>query len=260
MMKMIARLVGVAGIVSLMAGTPAHAVSFGFTSGGLGASADFSIVGGNLQVVLTNTGTGNVLIPIDVLTGVFFDVNGVGNLTPVSALLSGGSTVFFGPSNGGNVGGEWAYKSGLVGAPAGTEGISSSGLGLFDPPDRFSTAALDNLQGPDEPDGLQYGITSAGDDTGTGNAPVTGLNALIKNQVTFILSGSGLPSESGLDITNVVFQYGTALEDRHCSAIECVGTGAGGGGTGDQIPEPSSLILLGSGLLVLARAARRKLN
>src|SRR5262249_38071850 len=137
----------------------------------------------------TNTSDGDVLMPVDVLTAVFFDVSGPAlSLTPTSAVLNGGSTVFFGTTDPGNVvGGEWAYKGGLVGEPAGDHyGISSTGINLFGPGDRFPG---NNLQGPDSPDGLQYGITSAGDNPATGNSPVTGDNALIQNSVVFHLSG-----------------------------------------------------------------------
>jgi hypothetical protein len=251
MMKMITRLVGVAGIVSLMAGTPAHALSFGFGTPGTGASAtaSFTASGSNLIVVLTNNG-GDVLVPTDVLTGVFFDV-GVGPLGSVSAVL-GGSVIYDpdGQPSGGVVGGEWAYGSGLAGPHSASEGISSSGLGLFGGP-TFPGA---DLASPSAIDGLQYGITSCIDDQATGNAGVTDSGGLIKCSVIFTLSG--LPSE--FNITHVSFQYGTALtEPNHTGDLD------GGTGTGQDtgtVPEPSSLILLGSGLLVLARAARKKLN
>jgi hypothetical protein len=35
-------------------------------------------------------------------------------LTPVSGALSGGSVVLFGPNGGGNVGGEFAYRSNIT--------------------------------------------------------------------------------------------------------------------------------------------------
>ncbi len=224
-----------AGLVMIaMISAPAGAVTF--TASGtntlepynpLAASATFDIVGGNLQIILTNTG-GETSIPTDVLTGIFFDINNVGLLTPVSAQLNG-STVLFGfPNGSGNVGGEWAYASGLSGAPLGaTEGISSAGLGLFGAAN-FNGS---DLVPPSAVDGLNYGIVSASDNTSLGNPKVTGNVPLIQDHVIFTLSSeAGLPDT--LDISNVSFQYGTALNEPNIS-----------------VPEPATMLLLGSGLI-----------
>jgi len=210
-----------------------EAVLVSGTCDGLSASTDFTVSGNTLTVVLTNTSTNDVLIPSEVLTAVFFDISGFGGtLTPVSAMLSGGSTVYFGTENGGNVGGEWAYGSSLSGAPHGsTMGISSAGFGLFGD----GTFNGPNLGGPDAVDGLQYGITSAGDDSTTGNAAVTGSNELIHNQVIFTLTSSTPFLESA--INNVSFQYGTALDETNCQP-----------GDHPTIPEPSTMLLLGLAL------------
>jgi len=206
----------------------------------LSASAAFSVVGGtNLQVVLTNTSTDDVLVPSEVLTAVFFDVLGVGALTPVSALLTAGSSVFFdsdGQPAGGNVGGEWEYLAGLAGAPHGaTEGISSAGFELFGGPN-FNGPQLDP---PDAVNGLNYGILSAGDNAVTGNTPVTGGNPLIKNSVTFLLSG--LPTGFSLgDITNVSYQYGTSLDEPNI------------------VPIPAAAWLFGSALMGVFGVGYRK--
>jgi hypothetical protein len=134
-----------------------------------------NIVGGNLQVTLTNTSLSDVDDLPDILTALFFDLLNVGALTPVSATLANGSAVFFGTTDPGGVGGgEWGYLAGLAGAPhSATEGISSSGFGLFGNANFSGT----NLQGPIAVDGLQYGPTSAGDNSATGNAAVTGQRA-----------------------------------------------------------------------------------
>jgi len=204
--------------------TQAAPISFTAASGDRAASATFEASGNDLVVTLTNVSTVDVLIPIDVLTALFFDVDASPSLalSPTSAVLGSGSSVLFGGTDPGDVvGGEWAYVGGLVGAPGGREyGISSTGLGLFGPDDRFPGS---NLQGPDAPDGVQYGLTSAGDNPLTGNTPVTGANALIQNQVVFTLSGLPVGFDPSAKIENVVWQYGTGLDE-------------------PRIPEPATVI------------------
>jgi hypothetical protein len=244
-MRKIAISLAMFATVALASGTIARADTVTFSGSGtnpasgqaLSASADFTLTGSTLTVTLTNTSAADVLVPSDVLTGVFFSSNGT--LTPVSALLNTGSTVFFGSDGGGNVGGEWVYTNGLVGAPGGaTKGIYSAGFGFAADPNFGGT----NLQDPDGVDGLQYGITSAGDNTGNGNAAVTGGNALIKNSVVFTLTvANGFTLAS---ITDVSFQYGTALNEPNLT----------------NIPEPTSMLLLGSGLVGLAAGLRRRLR
>jgi hypothetical protein len=143
-------LVAACALIGLPTGAHATPVMFTGSSGSLAASATFDIVGGQLQIVLTNTSAADVMVPAQVLTALFFDIPGV-TLTPVSAALTAGSTVYFGPDGGGNVGGEWAYASGLTGAPGSAAlGASSSGFGLFGS-GNFGGA---NLQDPDAVDGL----------------------------------------------------------------------------------------------------------
>lgn len=223
------------GIV-LLAAEASASVTFTGSSGSLSAEATFASSGSDLQVTLTNTSSADVLVPTDVLTAVFFSIAGNPTLTPLSAVLAPGSTVLFGTTDpGGVVGGEWAYKS--------ASGVSSTGLGIFGPGDRFPGS---NLQGPTSPDGLQYGITSAGDNPSTGNTPVTGTNALIKNSVIFTLGG--LPVGFALnDIGDVVFRYGTSLSEPSFPGTP-------------QVPEPASVLtwigLAGLGLLVAHRRRR----
>jgi PEP-CTERM motif len=219
--------VALVGFVSTSQAT----VTFSGSSGNLAASASFSITGTNLTIVLTNTSTADVLVPVDVLTALFFDMNGVppATLTPVSAMLTAGSMVYYGPDGGGNVGGEWAYGANLSGAPgmAGL-GTSSAGFGLFG----SGNFGGSNLQDPNAVDGLNYGLVSAGDNLATGNAAVTGNVALIKNSVTFTLMMSDA-SLTEADIYNVSFQYGTALNEPNVPSV----------------PEPGSLVLLGTALV-----------
>jgi len=213
-------------------------VTFTGSAGTRNATVTFDAQGTNLVVTLTNSSLNDVLAPVDVLTGVFFDVGGSPlALTRTSAVVPAGSIVLFGGTDpGGVVGGEWAYVGGLSGAPHGAAyGISSSGLGLFGPGDVFPGT---NLQGPADPDGIQYGITSTGDNPATGNTPVTGANALIKDTVVFTLGGLPAGFNPGR-ITNVSFQYGTALDEPNVPGT----------------PAPASAVL---GAMGLALAARRR--
>jgi hypothetical protein len=213
------------------------AVIFSGSNGNLAASAEFDAVGGNLLVRLTNTSSSDVLLPAEVLSAVFFDVVGSPTLTRVSAFIAPGSGVVNGTAPGGDVGGAWAFKAALVGAPGGAKyGISSAGLGLFGPSDVFPGADPDPNNGPD---GMSFGLLSAGDNTATGNSPIL-TNTFVKNSVDFVLSG--LPAGFSLgSITNVRAQYGTALVSEPEIQL---------------FPEPTSLSLIALGATMLIRRRR----
>src|SRR5689334_13966864 len=91
-------------------------ITFTGSSGGLSASAAFSVVGSNLQIVLTNTSSSDATLPADILTGIFFNVAGSPALAAASA-ISGGTTYSLNPPGaptivsgaGTDIGGAWAY-------------------------------------------------------------------------------------------------------------------------------------------------------
>jgi hypothetical protein len=72
-------------------------------------------------------------------------------------------------------------------------------------------------------------LVQAGD-----NAAVTGANALIRNAIVFTLSGIPSGCDPSPSISNVSWQYGTALNE-------------------PNIPEPASLVLVAMGGLLAIR-------
>lgn len=220
---------------------PVQAQTTATYSGSIGnraASAVFTITGSTLHVVLTNTSSSDILVPTDVLTGLFFDTTHT--LVPVSASLNG-STVWYNSLTN-NVGEGWQYVSG-VSAQGKNAGISASGLGVFGTAPSFFSPPVLPL------DGLNYGILSAGDNTATGNTGVKGHGPLIKNSIDFTLTAASGFSLSELG-SKVVFQYGTALTEPHFDGNKVPDV--------TTVPEPASLSLLLPGLIPLGFRLRRR--
>ncbi len=218
-------------------------ITISMTDGDRSASAEFVRSGSNLVVTLTNTSTADMLVPSDILTGIFFNISGNPTLSRISALVPLGSSVFVGNSGADVtpadrvVGGEWAYRHSIAGLPPFNGGISSTGLDIFGPFDMFPGP---NLQGPASPGGVQYGITSAGDNLLTGNGGISGEH-LIKNSVVFTLGG--FDSEPDAVILSVAFQFGTDLDEPRFTV---------------NVPEPGTLVLAALALLALIGFRRRQ--
>ncbi|MBI4566723.1 MAG: PEP-CTERM sorting domain-containing protein [Planctomycetes bacterium] len=198
--------------------------------GGLSASVTFETSGTNLIVTLTNTSLGDPTTSSQILTAVFFSAPGV--LTPVSAVVAAGSTVYNATAAGDaafpDVSGEWAYSGSLAMDFGSNSGISSTGADdTFGPGDRFSS---DDLDPPASPDGVNYGITTAGDNPATANGGLID-EPIISNSVVFTLSGWD-PSWDLSQIADVYFQYGTSLSEPRFPGV----------------PEPAAFALLGLGL------------
>ncbi len=232
----------------------------------LHAEATFEITTpGTLEITLANTSMADVWDPNFILTALFFDVSGPSTaMTPLSAAVAAGSKVIFpratdmsgtpitgGTYPGGDISAEWAFRSDLVGAPHdATHGVSAAWLFLFDVSNLFDPTH--NLQGPTGPRGLQYGLTSAGDDPLTGKVDyqtigdhrVTGRNALVQNAVVLTF---GVADDFSLgSIDNVNFQYG--IRPYHPNVVGQ-----------PVVPEPATLLLLSGSVAALAlRRFRRR--
>jgi len=201
----------------LLAGPVSADLVVNFTLGDLAARATFAESNGDLVITLENLSTADVVEPLQVLTGVYFDIDGV-TFTPLSAVLTPGSSVLFsemsntvnGLDSNGEVGGEFAFRDDLTGVPSGASMVIAS-VGLDDELGASGLFPGEPLWGPpaDAPDGLGYGIVSAGDDPNGGNSKVIGGVPLIQNGVIFTLSAS--TDFNPDDITGVVFNYGTSF-------------------------------------------------
>lgn len=205
-------------------------LTFQGSSGNLAASAVFSLTGSTLTVTLANTSTHDVLVPTDVLTGVFF--NTTHKLTPVSASLNG-SSVYYGTLT--NAGDGWGYASGVA-----AQGFNSavSATGAVSGLGHSNFSAVNNAL-----DGLAYGILSKGDDTTTDNGGIHG--PLIKYSVKFTLT-----ADQGFSLNElgrkIEFQYGTALDETHYG--------------GNKVPDGGVTLMLLGGALVGIETIHRKLR
>jgi hypothetical protein len=190
-----------------------HAVS----QGPLAASATFDVSSSSLVVTLTNTSTCDCRVPSDLLSAVLFDLAGDPVLTPASAVLGADSHVCFGtdlyandPGPGGSVGAHWAYTDDISAGSApvlARYGISSAGLDVFGKHDVFPGGLVGGENTP--PDGMPYGMLSAGHDLGQGNGGMLAI-PLIKDSVVFTLDGLPGGFNPSQAVTNVFFQYGTS--------------------------------------------------
>ena len=90
--------VGIAALALLTVAMPAEAFLFTGSSLGLSAEVEFTQTGvsGDIVVRLENISANDVLVPIDVLTAVFFSLSGNPTVTRDSAVIGPTSSVLFG--------------------------------------------------------------------------------------------------------------------------------------------------------------------
>jgi len=253
----------IVAVLGLMTKAEATVLVSGMTNG-RSASASFTISGDTLTILLTNTDTapkGPSWVPSEVLTGLFFNLGTASDVfTPVSATIAPGGLAQADKCNAGqcsgattNVGGEWSYAFGGVSDPdiVGTNrGISTAGyLNANTDLGNFNGSNLDKANSLN---GANFGLVPGSFVDGSG---VGGLDKdpLVKGSATFVLKVPRGLTEAM--ISNVYFTYGTSLKAPSFTTSTTNGTGSGAVG---NVPEPSTLTLIGAGLAIAAYRVRRR--
>jgi hypothetical protein len=242
-----AAIAGSAGASAIIHNADHVTVSVSANLGGVpaSASADFVTSGNLLTVTLRNTSTdpGDAFVDMrsSTLTGLQFNFgNNTVVLTPVSATIAAGSilnaancTDGCGPATT-NVGGEFAFKSGLSG---GNYGISST---IHNDSGQFTTPSFGgpNLDDPNVVDGINFGIVQQIGFDPDATDTIFASEPMIQDQVVFVFSG--VSSHHAIELGLVAFLYGTQPANTvvDCSLPACLTPGI-------ALPEPTGLSWLG---------------
>lgn len=252
------------GIGIVLSTSSAHALTFtaSQTIGGYvyAASADFTYDSSNhmLSILLKNNATNPAANQGQTLSGIYFDVVGNPVLLKSSASVGPGSTIVNDTPNlnDSKIGQEYAFRNNIGTAEASFTdaryGISSTGLGIFSPGNRFDTSG--NLAGPSSGSvgGDDFSIVptsqasfSSGGLTGT---------PFVRNSMLFKLQAPVSFSLTANDIKNIAFHYGSGQE--FATIVPPSGNRPG------DVPEPGVVALLVgvAPLTVSCLIRKRKLN
>lgn len=247
-----------AGALLAMAAANANAALFtasGTVNGeSVSVAADFSLVGSDLQIILSNTSPGESGYVSSLLSGVFFDLvggtlTGNGGSATASQIFTGVDPDTTAPAT--DIDYHWSFTgNATLGSDTYDYGLGGAGFGIFGPQNTLAAwngavctggSADPRCQG--EPDGPPYLIAPD-----LGILDSDGIPAglpFVRDRIVFLLPFTGSTPE----VSNVVFTLGTAPE--------FVSDGGGGFDGSTGAPEPATLALFGLALAAGAIQLRR---